>query len=144
MLPNEKCRKGDSAQAYFKINRPQIGLFFLRKSIGFHFLVTSHFDSPLPSIFNSTFQKYFSWKFLSDFIRILDFIFSRVKHFESPLGTDFSLKIPFQKILEFQPDFVTISQFVHILFGTISDDQGAAVVFGGTHTRRILRAHAVI
>ena len=100
-------------------------------------MVSSHFESPLPLIFNSTFQFYFPWKFYLDFIRILDFIFSRVKHFESPLGTDFSLKIPFQKISKFHPDFVTISQFVHILFGTISDDQGEAAVFGGTHTRRI-------
>ena len=85
------------------------------------------FESPLPLIFSSTFQKYFSWKFLSDFIRILDFIFSRVKHFESPLGTDFSLKIPFQKISEFHPDFDTISQFVHILFETQTGNPDGAV-----------------
>ena len=116
-----------------KINRPEVGLFFAQ-NIGFHFLVARHFESPLPLIFSSTFQKYFSWKFYSDLIQISDF---RVKDFESPGGTFFSQN--FQKLFspEFHPDFVTISQFVHILFGTISDDQGEAVVFGGTHTRHI-------
>ena len=108
-------------QVLQKINRPEVGLFFAQNS------KVKEFESPLPSIFNSTFQFYFPWKFHSDFIRILDFIFSRVKHFESPLGTDFSLKIPFQKISEFHPDFVTISQFVHILFGTRTDNPDGAV-----------------
>ena len=82
------------------------------------------FESSLPSIFNPTFQFYFSWKFYSDLIQISKII---ARHFERPRGTDFSLKIPFQKISEFHPDFVTISQFIHILFGTIPDDADGAV-----------------
>ena len=105
-------------QVLQKINRPEVGLFFAQNS------KVKEFESPLPSIFNSTFQKYFSWKFYSDLIQISKII---ARHFEFPQGTDFSLKIPFQKISEFHPDFDTISQFVHILFGTISDDADGAV-----------------
>ena len=88
-----------------KINRPQIGLFFLRK-IG-----ASRFDTPVPSIFNPIFQFYYLWKFLSDLIQILHF---RVKLFDTPPGCRFQPEIPFQKILEFHADPDQISQIIHI------------------------------
>ena len=91
-------------------------------------------ESPIPLIFSSTFQKYFSWKFLLDLIQISDF---KVKYFESPVGTFFRQN--FQKLFfpEFHPDFVTISQFVHILFGTISDDKVVTAVCDAIHTCHI-------
>ena len=60
--------------------------FFAQNSIA------HHFESPLPLIFNSTFQFYFPWKFYSDLIQIFDFTFFRVKQFESPRGADFQLE----------------------------------------------------
>ena len=83
----KKYRKGDSAQAYFKINRLQIGLFFLRKILLHVFLIP-----PLYVFYNPIFDFSFIWKFSSDLMQICDFRKNIVSLFESPLGIIFQLE----------------------------------------------------
>ena len=107
VLPNKIRRKGEILHKHTKNKSTEYGLL-LRKILS-HIIL----NPPPPIIFNSTFQKYFSWKFYSDLIQISDF---KVKEFESPRGTDFSWKSRKIFLAKFHSDFVTISKFVHNLF----------------------------
>ena len=64
----EKYARKENSCTYATKDKSTTNRFiFFAQNIGFHFLVASHFESPLPLIFNSTFQFYFSWKFLFRF-----------------------------------------------------------------------------
>lgn len=83
-----------------KINRLEVGLFFLRK-IQLHV-----FLNPPTYHFQLNFSKIFFLEILFRFDSDLKII---ARLFESPVGTDLQPEILFQKISKFHPDFVTIS-----------------------------------